>query len=101
MRSRGGIPSYFPRVAVFVAVIMAFPLDIGVTGQYLYCCYRSVPQAPANVIFFLSRGRALAAEMIILNEKQSILLASPPARTRHVRGRRQPFRGIVRCPAPH
>src|SRR6516225_4349064 len=43
MRSRGGILSSFPILNFFSATIMALPLDIGVTGQYLHLCYRSVP----------------------------------------------------------
>src|ERR1700730_2711673 len=48
MRSRGGILSSFPMLAFFLAAAMAFPLDIGVTGQYLYRYYRSVPQDPLS-----------------------------------------------------
>src|SRR5262245_2227808 len=36
MRSRGEILSVLPTLSVFSAVSIAFPLDMGVTGQYLF-----------------------------------------------------------------
>src|SRR5207344_1657715 len=48
-------------LAVLIAADMAFPLDTGVTGQYLIWCYRSVPQGPRNVILFLAAARRCGA----------------------------------------
>src|SRR5262249_39968932 len=58
MRSRGGIPSSFLKVRAFVAVFIRLLLDIGVTGQYLCRCYRSVPQRSPKVHFFLTAARS-------------------------------------------
>src|SRR5262245_9281326 len=49
MRSRGGIRSSFSMTKAVFAVLMGLPLDTGVTGQYLYVRYRSVPQVEQNV----------------------------------------------------
>src|SRR5262249_38502815 len=62
MRSRGGIPSSFLKVTAFVAVFIRLPLDIGVTGQYLCRCYRSVPQRPPKVHSFLTAAHRRPAK---------------------------------------
>src|SRR6516165_1657823 len=88
MRSRGGIPSAFPVLAIFIAVVMAFPLDTGVTGQYLHVRYRSVPQAPSVVILFLSPGRRCSPQKGSSYEEKRILLVAPVARAPRIRGSR-------------
>src|SRR5271166_2801809 len=99
MRSRGGILSSFPSLTCFSAIFMALPLDTGVTGQYLYRCYRSVPQAPRNVIFFLGAGPALTETRKEYHEMQSTFRVAAVGRAHPVGGRWRPDRR-ARCRSP-
>src|SRR5262249_2546167 len=96
MRARGGIPSALPIVTVLGAIFMAPPLDIGVTGQYLYVRYRSVPQGRYKVHspnWSPDRGR------IKRHETPSITLAASLARASAVRSRRRTT-GRIRSGGP-
>src|SRR6266581_2624699 len=92
MRSRGGIPSFFPILAIFVAVLMAFPLDIGVTGQYLCGVtgqyHKTLPLSSS----FLPRAEGTPRRKDRDYEEESILLVAPAAWVAPVRWHRRAVR---------
>src|SRR6516164_11623241 len=88
MRSRGGIPSVFPVLATFVAVIMAFLLtQVLPVSTYMFVTGQYHKPRPLSLLF-LTPGRRCSPRKGSSCEEKRILLAAPVARAPRIRGGR-------------